>query len=388
MVAMSPRGGRYLSTAVVLTVLVLLSVGIVMLASISTIRASVLYRDSFYFLRKQIIGALIALVGGILLSRLDYHLWQRPVMYLPLALVSLAGLLAVFIPGFGRKVGGSYRWIGVGGFSLQPSEFAKFAVVVLLSFWVVHVGRKIKSFKYGILLPFSALGVVLLLLLVEPDFGTAFLVGLAGIMILFRAGVQVSYLIAAVVVGGTLFALAVLRDPVRMGRILAFVMPDKYPEVAYHLSQSKLAFVNGKLFGVGLGNSIQKHFYLPEAHTDFIFAIIGEELGLLATGLILLLFGTMLFCGYRISILAPDRFGSLLAFGFTSLICLQAAINIGVVTGCLPTKGLPLPFVSYGGSHVIASVACIGVLLNIAQHARSASDDDHTRCVRDQNHVL
>ena len=388
MSVMSPRGARCLSTALVVTVLVLLAIGIVMLASTSAIRAAALFEDSHHFLKKQIIGIFFALAAGMVLSRLDYHLWQKPAMYLPLAVVSLAGLLAVFIPGFGLKVGGSHRWLRLGGFSVQPSELAKFAVVVLLSFWAIQVGRRIKSFKYGILLPFSALGVVLLLLLAEPDYGTTLLVGLVGIMILFRAGARTSYLFAAVVVGSTLFALAVLHDPVRMGRILAFLMPEKYPEVAYHLNQSKVAFVKGGLFGVGLGNSIQKHLYLPEAHTDFIFAIIGEELGLLATGSILVMFAVILFCGYRISALAPDGFGSLLAFGLTSLLCIQAAINMGVVTGCLPTKGLPLPFISYGGSSVIASVACIGVLLNIAHHAQPAYGDDHTRCVRDQNHVL
>lgn len=163
------------------------------------------------------------------------------------------------------------------------------------------------------------------------------------------------------------FAVAVLRDPVRMGRILAFLMPDKYPAAAYQLGQSEDAFTLGGIWGAGLGESIQKHFYLPEAHTDFILAIIGEELGLIATVMVILLFAGLFVCGLWISLRAPDVFGRLLGFGLTLMIVVQAAINVGVVTGCLPTKGLPLPFISYGGSSLVVSMVNVGVLINIAR---------------------
>ena len=165
-------------------------------------------------------------------------------------------------------------------------------------------------------------------------------------------------------------------------------MPEKYPATAYHLAQSKVAFIRGGLFGVGLGNSIQKQFYLPEAHTDFILAIIGEELGFLATCGVLALFLGLLICGLIISFRAPDPFGRLLAFGLTIMTALQAAINIGVVTGCLPTKGLPLPFISYGGSSLIGSLAGIGILINIARHTAAVTQDEHTRPIKDRTHRL
>jgi cell division protein FtsW len=175
-----------------------------------------------------------------------------------------------------------------------------------------------------------------------------------------------------------------MQDPVRMTRILAFLTPEEFPAAAHHLRQSKVAFISGGWFGVGLGNSLQKHRYLPEAHTDFIFAIIGEELGFIATCMVVAMFLGILVCGMLISFRAADPFGRLLAFGMTMLISLQTVINVGVVTGCLPTKGLPLPFISYGGSSLVASMAAIGILLNVAGHCDRRRPDDHTRSIRDR----
>ena len=249
----------------------------------------------------------------------------------------------------------------------------------------LHIGRRAATFRAGLLYPVVGLSAVLGMLILEPDFGTTLLTGAVGMLILFAGGTRFGYLVVTSVLGGCGFVLAVMRDPVRLNRILAFILPERYPATAYHLAQSKYAFINGGWFGVGLGNSIQKHLYLPEAHTDFILAIIGEELGFLATILVVCLFGGIVVCGMVISLRAPDSFGRLLAFGFTVLIALQAAINIGVVTGCLPTKGLPLPFLSYGGSSLVSTLAGVGVLLNVAHHAEQEGDE-HTRPIKDRWH--
>jgi cell division protein FtsW len=367
-------------------VLALLSIGIVMLASTSSVRGAATFDDAGYFIKRQLIWLALAGVVGVLTARFDYHWWQRRPIVLGTGILALLVLIAVIIPGVGTKIGGSYRWLRVGPFSLQASELAKFAMVILMVNWVVWNSRRMERLKEGLLIPLGGLVLMLGLLLLEPDFGTTMLSGSVAMLLLYAGGTQIGYLAVAAVTGLCLFSLAVMHDPVRMMRILAFVMPEKYPDAAYHLAQSKIAFIHGGWAGVGLGNSLQKQFYLPEAHTDFILAIIGEELGFLATGVVVLLFLGILVCGLTISHYAPDPFGRMLAFGFTMLTVLQAVINIGVVTGCLPTKGLPLPFISYGGSSLIMSVAGTGVLLNIARHGSKGYKDNHTRTIRDGVH--
>lgn len=369
-------------------VLALLSIGIVMLASTSSVRGAASFNDAGYFLKRQLVWLGLAAAVGFCMARFDYHWWQRRTVVVATGVLALVILVAVIIPGVGTKIGGSYRWLRLGPFSLQASEVAKFAMVVLMVNWVVWNGRRMDRLKEGLLIPVGGLAIMLVLLLLEPDFGTTMLAGLVGMLLLYAAGTRFTSLLVTGVVGVCLFALAVMHDPVRMMRILAFLMPDKYPDVAYHLAQSKIAFIHGGWAGVGLGNSMQKQFYLPEAHTDFILAIIGEELGFVATGVVVLLFLGFLVCGLVISYSAPDPFGRLLAFGFTMMTVLQAAINIGVVTGCLPTKGLPLPFISYGGSSLVMSVAGTGVLLNIARHEGRGYKDRHTRTIRDGLHEL
>lgn len=377
---------RKTSSTLVAVVLVLLSLGIVMLASTSSVKGTASFDDPHYFLKRQLVWLFISLVVGVALTRFDYHWWQK--LSVPLAVISVVLLVLVFVPGVGSKVGGSHRWLRVGPLSLQPSEFAKFSVIILLASWMAGIGRRSRNFKEGLLFPVMGLGVVLGLLIIEPDFGTALLVGIVGMIIMFAGGTRLGYLLITGTLGACGFILAIMRDPVRMIRILAFLMPEKYPEKAYHLAQSKIAFIKGGLFGVGLGNSMQKQFYLPETHTDFILAIIGEELGFLATCLVVVLFLGLLVCGMIISFSAPDPFGKLLGFGIIMMTTLQAVINVGVVTGCLPTKGLPLPFISYGGSSLIMSVAGVCVLLNIARHCDKSYVDSHTRSIKDKAHRL
>lgn len=376
---------RTLSTLIGI-VLALLSLGIVMLASTSSVRGTGTFGDPYYFLKRQLVWLVLSVVAGIAVARFDYHLWHK--LAVPLAIVSIIGLGLVFVPGIGLHAGGSSRWIRLGPVrSLQPSELAKFAVIVGLSRWMSDIGRHVRRIKEGVVLPLIGLSVFLGLLILEPDFGTTLLVGMVGMLILFAAGARLDCLIVAGVAGACGFVLAIMRDQVRLRRMLAFLMPDapEYRDVTHQLRQSLLAFVRGEMSGVGLGGSIQKQYYLPEAHNDFILAIIGEELGFIASVSVVALFIGILVCGMIISFRAGDPFGRLMAFGITMMISLQAAINIGVVTGCLPTKGLPLPFISYGGSSMLMAVVCVSVLGNIAMHCDN-EHDDHTRPIRDKAH--
>jgi len=375
---------RRVSSTLTAIVLALLSLGIVMLASTSSVRGEASFQDPQFFLKRQATWLAFSILAAFILYRFDYHWWQK-VGY-PMAVVAVVLLVVVVVPPFRHRINGSYRWLNLGIVNIQPSEIAKFAVVVAMSLWMARMGRRANRWKEGFLLPLCGLGTVSVLILMEPDFGTTVLTFMTGIAILCVGGARLSYVfgLAGLGVGG--IVLMVLQDPVRLIRVLAFLWPDKYPAATYHVMQSKLAFMAGGMWGVGLGNSIQKQLYLPEAHTDFILAIVGEELGFIATMGVIVLFVGILICGIAISMKAPDPFGRYLAFGLTVMIVLQAAINVGVVTGCLPTKGLPLPFISYGGSSLLVSLASVAVLLNVARHCADTGGDEHTMTIKDRGH--
>ncbi len=377
---------RPYATILIGAVLVLLSVGIVILASTGSVRGEALFADAHYFVTRQLIWLLVAVVAAAVLMRVDYHRWQA--LAFPAWGAGALLLALVLVPGIGVEINSSYRWLRFGPLSLQPSELAKFATVAALAAWMSAAGRKAREFKTGLVVPLAGLGLVLVLILLAPDYGTMLLLALAGFAVMWAGGTRLSYLTVTGVLGLGLFLLAVAHDPVRAGRMLAFMHPESHPAIAHHLAQSKIAFIHGGTWGVGLGNSMQKQFYLPEAHTDFIFAIIGEELGFAATILVVALFATILVCGLTISARAADSFGKLLAFGMTMLIVLQAFMNIGVVTGCLPTTGIPLPFMSYGGTSLVVSMACVAVLLNVAYHDDAAYRDRHTRVIKDRLHRI
>jgi cell division protein FtsW len=377
---------RLNSTVLLGLVLALLSLGIVVLASTSSVRGEVAYGDPYHFLKRQLLWLGLSLAAGGLLFRFDYHGWQKLAGPVALGAVLLMGL--VLVPRLGLTVGGSTRWLCLGPLSFQPSEAAKFGLVAALAWWMSRLGPKVRAFREGFLCPVLALGVVVLLLLKEPDFGTAILLSCVALAVLFVGGTRLPYIALGGIGGMALFAVAVLLDPVRLGRVMAFLRPEVYPATAYHLAQSRIAFHLGGWFGKGLGNSIQKYLYLPEAHTDFILAIIGEELGFAGTVFVLLAFVGIFVTGMRVALKAPDTFGHLLAFGLTVMLSLQAIINIGAVTGCMPTKGLPLPFISYGGSSLLLAVCAVAVLLNIAVHGEQQHLDEHSRSIRDLAHTF
>jgi len=373
------------STILLLVVLCLTVFGVVMLASTSGVKAQALYGDSNYFVKSQLFSALFALIAGLFAARWDYHRWRF--LAIPVFGLAVVLLALVFVPGIGVKIGGSRRWIHIIGPRFQPSEFGKFALILMMAWWMTREQRHASSFWQGAVLPFMLLGTIAGLIFLEPDFGTTLLSATVGIAVLFAGGARGLYLLIFAAGGLAVFSLEVMRDPVRLHRILAFLDPDKYSQTySFQLVSAINAFIAGGMSGVGLGQSMQKQYYLPEAHTDFIFAIIGEELGIFATGAVVLLFAVLFFCGLKISMKAKDVFGQLLAFGITIMITLQAAINIGVVTGCLPTKGLPLPFISYGGSSLIMSLFEIGILINIAQQEPDKLKTDNVKIIKDRVH--
>ncbi len=369
-------------------VLILISLGIVMLGSTSLVQAQMNFHDPLFFVKRQIMWLLVGVLISLFLSRVDYEVFGRPAVAWFLYAFSVALLAAVL--GWGVTVNGSTRWLGLGPLRMQPSEFAKFGVVVFLAWWLANMRRRVMRFWEGIAVPLGALGLVAGLVFLEPDFGTSMVIGAVGFAVVFAAGARIGNLLLAGTLGLTFFSVAVMRNAERMRRIIAFMNPQKYARnEAFQLLNAIYAFVIGGATGVGLGQSLQKRYYLPEAHTDFIFAIIGEELGVAGSLLVLTLFAAIFVCGIRISRRAPTHFGYLLGFGMTLTITLQALVNIGVVTGCLPTKGLPLPFISFGGSNLVVCMAMVGILVSIA---RAAGEQDgrppEARAIRDRVHRI
>lgn len=376
-------------TASVLTaiVLILLCVGIVILTSTSTIQGEARYGNPYHFVTRQVVAMILGGVAAIVAARFPYQHWRTLAVFL--AVVSAILLVMVLTPGVGIKVGGSNRWLRFGPLNVQPSELAKFGMICLLAMWASRMQRRIKTFWLGFMIPVLMIGVFCALIIAEPDFGSTMLVGAVGMLILFLAGTRISYLAVAAVLGLSGITVLVMHNEVRLRRIMAFLDPDKYYQVeGYQLVHALFAFVSAGARGTGLGEGLQKRHYLPEAHTDFIFAILGEELGIVASLGVLLLFFGLFVCGLLISMNAKDMFGRLLAFGITAMISLQAAANIAVVTGCMPTKGLPLPLISYGGTNLAVNLLMIGVLVNIAlENARIASSG-RVEAVRDRAHTL
>jgi cell division protein FtsW len=342
-------------------VLILTTLGVLMLASASSAK----YDDSAYFWKRQLIWLALSFLMACVAARFDYRLYQK--LAIPIAVVSVILLVLVRIPGVGTIINGSYRWLRFGPMTIQPSEISKLAIIILFSWWLARNQRRIDELKRGILIPFGMLGCFAVLLIIEPDFGTTMLVSSVAVFMMFLGGATIAPLLATGLCGLLGVVFLIFQNPERMSRILAFLDPQKYEkDKAWQLINSMRAFAGGDLFGVGFGNSMQKYHYLPEAHTDFIFPIIGEELGLIAVLVVLLLYVTLFVLGLKIAFTAKDDFGRLLAFGITLMITMQVLINFAVVTGCVPTKGLALPFISYGGSSLVISGVMIGILVNVA----------------------
>ncbi len=349
-------------------ILMLIVVSVVMVYSSSSVFAMTTYNDSAFFMKRQIMWVAFGLSAMAVMMRLDHRLLSDRRVVITLVVVSILLLAATLAPGIGKMVNGARRWLRFGILSFQPSELAKFALVVYLSYYLEKKGERLGDFVNGLVPAYVMTAVFLVVVALQPDFGSAMtLAGVAGIM-LFAGGAKVLHL------GGTLLAAlplvyaAVVHKAYRWRRITAFLNPWDHQEGAgYQIIQSFLAFGSGGVFGRGLGEGRQKLLFLPERHSDFIYAVIGEELGLLGSLAVVALFLVILWRGVKIALAAGDPFSRSLALGITLLVCMQAVINMGVVTGLLPTKGIALPLVSYGGSSLVMTMASLGVLLNISR---------------------
>jgi cell division protein FtsW len=341
----------------------MLVIGIVMLFSTSAF-ARDSHGDVYFFIRRQAIWLGIGLTICTAAALIDYHFWQQTWwLWFGLAFIALA---LCFVPHLGMRINGSRRWVGLGPLGFQPSEIAKIAAVFFLAAWFSRYEKATGSLLRGFALPLAIVTLLLALILTEVDLGTTVLLGATAFVVMFVAGVNPMLLsiVALAGVGGVLFLATQISE--RMGRLAAFVDPQRFKQDAgLQQMQALIAWGSGGMEGLGLGNGRQKMLYLPYAHTDFIFPIIGEELGLRVSLLVVFLFVVIIVCGMMIALHAKDRFGLLLGCGVVSLLALQAAVNIGVTTSLLPNKGLPLPFISYGGSNLAASLFGIGLLLNI-----------------------
>jgi cell division protein FtsW len=349
-------------------VVALLSVGIVMVYSASAIMAADRFHDPYFFLKKQLFWALLGSVALWLALRIDYRRLERLVV--PLLVVAAALLVAVLVTPLGASINGTQRWLRLGPVSFQPAELAKLALVVYLAAFLARKREVLRDFWQGFLPPLLVAGGLAGLIVLQPDFGSALTLVALTFALLFLGGSRLHHLALMVLSALPLVALAVYVAPYRLRRVAAFLDPWEDPRGSgFQIIQSWLALGGGGLVGRGIGESRQKLFYLPEAHTDFIFAIVGEELGFIGAAAVLALFLAVVWRGLRIALRTPEPFGAYLALGITVLLATQTVVNVGVVTGLLPTKGLPLPFLSFGGSALLVTMTATGVLLNVSQHA-------------------
>ncbi len=349
--------------------MLLLAIGLIMVYSASAVWADHKFSDSFFFVKRQFLFAALGIVAMFVIMNVDY--WVLKKWAKPLVIVCFVLLILVIIPGVGMERNGSRSWLGVGAFSIQPSEFMKLAMIAFLAKFLSERQRYITTIKKGLLPSLSLVFLAFGMIMLQPDLGTGtVMVGTCMIMI-FIAGARIAHFVALGLCGIAGFVGLILSAPYRIARITSFLDPWQDPQnTGFQIIQSLYAIGPGGLFGLGLGESRQKFFYLPEPQTDFIFAILAEELGFIGGSLILLLFALLLWRGIRIALGAPDLFGSFLAVGIISMIAIQVMINIGVVTGLMPVTGITLPFLSYGGSSLTLMLMAVGILLNISRYSR------------------
>jgi cell division protein FtsW len=347
----------------------LLGLGLVMILSASSVSSYARYGSSFLFFKRQLLWALMGVVGMFVASRIDYRRWRSAGWIL--LLLAIGGLVLVLHPAFGTRVGGSSRWIGIGGFRVQPSELAKLALLLVAADVCVRKRGKMTNLR-EVVLPLGVIAAVVAgLIMFQPDLGTTLIIAMTVFVVVFIGGVPLPLLGSIGVMGAIgAFGLA-LTEGYRRARLFAFLNPFRDPlNAGYQSVQSLIALGSGGISGVGLGASRQKWLYVPNAHTDFIFAILGEELGLIGTLAVIALFVGFAYAGVRVARRAPDTFGQLVAIGVTVWVVGQGIVNMGAVTGLLPITGVPLPLVSFGGSALVISLIGIGILANIARQER------------------
>ncbi len=341
-------------------------IGLVMVFSASAIVAGNRFHDSGFFLKRQIAWLAFGFLLMHLTSHIDYTLWKK--LSIPMLFCMLLLLVMVLVPGLGVAAKGARRWLRFGPISMQPAELVKLVVVIYMASYLTRKKDKIALFREGLLPALIVLGLLSGLVLIEPDLGTVVVIGLVTIGLCFLAGARISHLVTLALCAVPVVMVLVLGSSYRRQRLMTFLAPWKEASAAgFQITQSFLAFGSGGPFGVGLGEGKQKLYFLPEAHTDFVLSLVGEELGLLGTVTVILLFAVFVWRGFQIAARARVPFGQHLGMGITLLIGGQALVNAAVVTGLLPTKGLTLPFVSYGGSSLVVSLIGVGILLSISR---------------------
>ncbi len=353
-------------------VFVLAGIGIAMCYSASAVSAQKTMGDSFFYLKKQLIWFGVSFMALLVVQEIDYRVYRKYTLVMLLA--SLVFLVVVLVPGIGHEAKGSARWINFGFARLQPSEFVKIFMVLYLVKVFSSDADTVRSPVMQMFIPLLIIALMFVLIMLQPDFGTGVDLLIVSVVILFVSGFPLRYILSLMVLSLPMFYLLVYQVDYRRERILAYLDPwkDRFGN-GYHIIQSFIAFKKGGILGVGLGYGTQKIVRLPEPHTDFIFAVIAEEVGIFGTAFIVVLYLLLFMRAITISINAPDEFGRLLAIGLGLLLVVQAYINMGVVTGSLPTTGIPLPFISYGGSSLLSSMIAAGILLNISRYREAAA---------------
>jgi len=352
------------------TVFILIFFGIVMISSSSVVTSFEKYGKNYHYVTQQIISLIIALIALFITYNIDYRFWKKHSFWM--LVITLILLVAVFIPGIGKSAGGAHRWIGIGGNWFQPSELIKLTFAIYLAAWFERRTDTIKSFTNGFLPFVFLIGLIGFLIMNQPDLGTMSVIAVMATAIFFAAGANLSHLGLGVLMASILGAILIKAAPYRLQRFLVFLNPSADTQgAAYHINQALMAIGSGGLWGLGFGQSRQKYLYLPEAHTDSIFAIIAEELGFIRSSLIILLFLALGYFGLRIAKNAPDNFSRFFIVGVVSWILFQAFVNIASMLSLMPLTGVPIPFVSYGGSSLIFLMAAIGIILNISKSSEA-----------------
>lgn len=360
-------------TTLAFCVAALLSLGLVMLYSAS-MNDLIPRSGGLHVGARQVTSQLMwcgmGIVACIVMASLDYQLLRK--FAWPLFGIALVMLVLVLVPGIGHKIKGASRWFKFGGVSFQPSEIAKITLIIIVAWYCDRYQRQMHTLVRGVVIPGGIIALMLGLIFIEPDRGTTILLAAVTGSMLLLSGVQVKFFVPPAILAVVALVISLLRDPMRLKRICSWLYLEEHKDgVGYQAYQAMIALGSGGWFGLGLGNGRQKLGFVPEHHTDFILSIIGEELGLIATLGVVIGFVLIVLCGVYIATHARDMFGTMLASGLTLLIGLQAFINIGVVTSALPNKGLALPFISYGGSNLLAMLACVGLLFSVARQARA-----------------
>jgi cell division protein FtsW len=350
-----------------LTTILLVCLSVVMVYSASAVMAHERFQQPYFFLTKQLMWAFLGLGLLGLVMRIDYRHYREPIFIWSCLGVATAALVLVL---FSEPVNNARRWFSFGGLGVQPSELAKLSAIVFIAALLERRMHRINEVRYSLLPIAIVVSGLIVLILLEPDFGTSMTLALIAAVMVFAAGLHYTYIVGATLVGVPMVALLIVTSPYRLRRFLSFLNPWDDPLGSdFQIIQSLIAVGTGGVSGKGFMNGVQQLFYLPEAHTDFIYAVISEELGLIGATLVVACFVVVAWRGLQIAVRAPDSFGALLALGLTSMIVVQALVNISVVLGLMPTKGIPLPFVSSGGSSLLINLLGMGVLLNVSQHA-------------------